>query len=198
MTTLNLLQINANNSTLSHDLAKVYACKYNCSLTLVSEPNNRICSNKFHIYTNPEVNTAIIKSNRSTDVLKHYNGQCFTCIATDKYVIYCCYISPNTTIQYYEDCLNSFCSHINSIKTILTRDFNAKTPVWGGQMRDARGELLLEFAQSLNLNILNNGKTFTLTRPNGCSYVDITMISGSKMNNHIEWSVLEDEPSFSG
>lgn len=63
--------------------------------------------------------------------------------------------------------------------------------------RNRRGELLLDLAQSLNLNILNDGKYPTLIRHNGSSYIDVTMVNEEAAKRKPVWKVLTNEPSSS-
>ena len=78
-------------------------------------------------------------------------------------------------------------------KVVITGDFNAKHPYWGGNKTDEKRTIMLDWTYALNLNILNDGKKPTLIRHNGISYVDLTLVCNKTMAEHPEWLELGEE-----
>jgi hypothetical protein len=64
---------------------------------------------------------------------------------------------------------------------------------WEGTTTDARGKALLEWAHALELISLNDGKTPTLIRSNGVSFIDLTFVSPSLVPRIKKWQVMEEE-----
>ncbi|KAH7939471.1 hypothetical protein HPB52_012777 [Rhipicephalus sanguineus] len=64
---------------------------------------------------------------------------------------------------------------------ILTGDFNAHHPAWGGRKTSVRGRRLFDIAHRNNLAILNDGQP-TFFKNDRCSALDVTMISAHLMS----------------
>ncbi|XP_015377064.1 PREDICTED: uncharacterized protein LOC107171339 [Diuraphis noxia] len=107
--------------------------------------------------------------------------------------IYSCYISPNCTFNEFDVFLYRLFGSVRGAtsEVIVAGDFNAHSPAWGSHKTDPRGDALLEFAESLNLVLLNDGKVPTFPRAN--SFLDLTLVTKGIMRKIGSWGVLEDE-----
>ncbi|GBL74323.1 hypothetical protein AVEN_235307-1 [Araneus ventricosus] len=91
----------------------------------------------------------------------------------------------NVTLQQIETCLS-----IPHDGVILVRDFNAKSPIWGGTQEDDRGKSLADFAFSKGLAILNEENsppTFDGSR--GKSWIDVSLCDAPLIENIFKWQV---------
>lgn len=122
----------------------------------------------------------------------------FTWINVGDLRIYVCYVSPNIPIIEYDNWLGTLESSIRAARcdVFVAGDFNAKHKQWCSRVNDARGELLLDLAQSLGSVMCNQGNRPTWQRGNSQSHIDITMVSASVIERIANWHVLEEE-SFS-
>ena len=197
-----LLQLNANCSKAAHDVAYATVKRDSYDFMIVSEPNISMCSRKSNIYMNREKTTAIIKTSLNQQVTNIQMGNCYVCVETREYVMFSVYISPNSSFETFLENLKELQNAVMVTKKldkklIVAGDFNAKHMYWGGKVTDRRGETVLEWTFALDLNILNDGKEPTLIRPNGISYVDLTIVDNNIMDKNPRWCVLKNELSLS-
>ncbi|GFT22816.1 reverse transcriptase domain-containing protein [Nephila pilipes] len=78
--------------------------------------------------------------------------------------------------------------------SLLTGDFNARSPIWGYDFTDTRGDSLIDFALHHNLNFLNIpelGPIFVAY--SGKGNPDISLISNSIIYLVDRWEVLDLE-----
>lgn len=74
---------------------------------------------------------------------------------------------------------------------IVAGDFNAKNPVWGGSVSEARGNALMDLVGRHRLEIANNSDDLaTFSSANGQSWIDVTL---GRNVNIAEWKVDDDE-----
>ena len=77
-------------------------------------------------------------------------------------------------------------------KVLITGDFNAKSPEWGGPVEDDRGTKMSQWLATLGHVVLNNGRVPTFRRGTCSSY--LTIISECVIKHGVTWKVLEVEP----
>ncbi|KAH7938892.1 hypothetical protein HPB52_002131 [Rhipicephalus sanguineus] len=77
---------------------------------------------------------------------------------------------------------------------ILTGDFNAHHPAWGGRRTSVRGRRLFDIAHRNNLAILNDGQP-TFYKNDRCSASDVTMISAHLMSTATWFADIESHGS---
>lgn len=82
------------------------------------------------------------------------------------------------------------------VRVIMGLDCNAHHTVWGSKDTNARGESLLDFLATTNLQLLNRGDTPTFAVTDKDSVIDITVCSPSIEDDITRWKVLL-EPSLS-
>lgn len=86
------------------------------------------------------------------------------------------YISPNIIIQESEtilDALADALNRLNYLRVLLCGDLNAHSFAWGSRRNSPRGFLVLEWAASMDLIIINRGTQPTCVQQQGSSVVDI-------------------------
>src|SRR5213080_3938511 len=76
---------------------------------------------------------------------------------------------------------------------LIMGDFNAHSPVWGGDKLDTRGRVIEEFIANNNLCLLNN-KCSTYIHPasGSCTAIDLT-ICDARLFLDFNWKVYEDQ-----
>lgn len=99
------------------------------------------------------------------------------------------YIPPSTI--FVENEWSSFISQIRPPYMILG-DFNAHSPSWGSELTNRSGRNLLDFIDTYNLCILNDGSPTRFTPPQQRkSAVDLSLCSSS-MISKCSWDILKD------
>lgn len=128
-------------------------------LVLVSEPNKSRCKDS-RWFTDARKDAAIYTMGVSSGVSDYGYGNGYVWIKTVSYKIYSCYVSPNIDLQAYERIIEEISTDVLSnrrdTKIVLTGNFNAKSPVWGGQVaEDRRGEIMTTFLMATELIVVN-------------------------------------------
>jgi hypothetical protein len=191
------MQINVGRSISAHDMAMIVAHKYNIDLIAISEPNKNKCKGR-HCYTNGTKDVMIQNFSKKYDLINYKSiGTGAVRIELTDIIVYNVYLSPNTcSLPEFENQLYSIQADMIQMpknkRLILTGDFNAKHPTWGGTLTNRKGACLLEWVTSLDLNILNDGRKPTCVRHNGSSYIDVTFVN-EKAFPQSTWERLEHE-----
>jgi len=71
-------------------------------------------------------------------------------------------------------------------RVLVAGDFNAKSAIWGCPAGDRRGEVLLDWAGSLGLTLLNEGNLATCVRPQRRSIDDVGLPCGPAHGGWLE------------
>ncbi|KAM8719035.1 hypothetical protein ACLKA7_011698 [Drosophila subpalustris] len=108
-----------------------------------------------------------------------------------------CYMAYDQEGPFPEDITQSLISdcELNRIGLIVGFDANAHHTQWGSSNINARGELLLDYLLSTNLEIINRGNDPTFIIKDRKEVIDMTLVS-HPLSNFTEWKV-SDEHSFS-
>lgn len=184
------LQINTNRCREAQDLALHTMTEKGADVLCVSEPN-RIPSQPGWVGSTDS--KCALYLHQDTEVMRTGAGAGFAWAELRSLRIYSCYITPNCQIEDFLDFLNLLEYSIRSAsgEVIISGDFNAHAQVWGSSGTNRRGEALLEMAESLNLLVMNDGKTPTF--PRGNSFLDLTMATPGVSKKFGKWVVLEQE-----
>ena len=77
--------------------------------------------------------------------------------------VYSCYFSPNDPFEIFETQILLLEESLREVRgrSIITGDFNSKSPEWGEARLDRRGILVGEMAARNDLILLNRGRDFT-------------------------------------
>ncbi|GBN11689.1 Putative protein in type-1 retrotransposable element R1DM [Araneus ventricosus] len=90
-----------------------------------------------------------------------------------------------TTLSELDNCLT-----LPHDRIIICGDFNAKSPVWGGQEEDERGRQLLEFILARSLVVLNDdGSLPIFDGHQGNSWIDVSICDPLLFDNVSKWKV---------
>lgn len=160
----------------------------------ISEPNIRLLSNKQKCLLDKHGDSALyFRKGVPQNVYNPHRG--IVAASWRGVTIISCYISPNCdhiTFMEYLDKLEETIGRYGQ-RTIVTGDFNAHSPAWGGKAESKRGKALSELFAQTNLIILNQGNTPTFEVGPRSSFVDLTVASESLARRSISWQVLTDE-----
>lgn len=105
------------------------------------------------------------------------------------------YLTPNCSVGEFERKIALLEDGLRDLPgdLILAGDLNARAIEWGMTETNRRGQLLLEMAARLNLEVANTGSTTTYRRPGfGDSIPDVTMTSDRILSRIKRWRVIED------
>ncbi|KYB29499.1 hypothetical protein TcasGA2_TC032967 [Tribolium castaneum] len=162
---------------------------------LMSEPNEgRVRSNGW--WTDDANDVAIAVMNKKIKVYARGKGLGFVWIDTGECIIYSCYISPNVETVIAERALRNLVGSIGSHggkPCVVTGDFNAKSPEWGGETQDERGRLLSEWLATLNCVVYNDGIKPTFLKGRYQSWIDVTFSTENAARWVRNWTVEEEE-----
>lgn len=162
-------------------------------MLVVSEPNkNAIRDRKDWVYDN-ELNSAIKVLRPSIFIVEQGNGSSFSYISTRNVTIYSCYSSGNEEMSNLENMLHEVQARIKMRreKAIITGDFHAKSPQWGMNFTDLRGQVVVDWMATCSLNVANKGKKPTFSSGSYGSILDLTITTEDV---YIEqWEVSDTE-----
>jgi hypothetical protein len=88
-----------------------------------------------------------------------------------------------------------YCEKEN-LRLIVGCDSNAHHTAWGSTNCNGRGESLLEFLSSSNLEILNQGNGHTFCNVSRLVVIDTTLLSYGLLESNVRWE-MSREPSLS-
>jgi hypothetical protein len=100
-------------------------------------------------------------------VIKYRTGNCFRGVKGCAFLLCSVYISPNCQYTLFVDYLYELQSDLKKTKinkkgNVISGDFNAENTLWEGMVTDLRGTVMLEWAYSMELTVINDGKKPTL------------------------------------
>lgn len=117
-----------------------------------------------------------------------------TVITENKLTIINVYASSLEDLEPILEKLQALYNNLSSNELLIAGDFNARSPVWGDQTEDCRGEKLLEFCSANNLFISNNENSIpTFQATQGHSWVDLTIVQFKEDSKLNDWKVRKDE-----
>lgn len=187
------LQTNLGRGRVAHNLAYALALEIDADLIIISEPNIRISDGAEFIRDKNKV-VAVQIINKNIGIEGHTIGKGYISLKFKTFHLYCCYISPNITVEMFENSLDIIMNDARSCgkDTIIAGDLNSKSPLWGAPMSDRRGSYLADWASELNLIFLNTGDP-TFERGNTRSHIDVTCASPGIASKILGWQVLSGE-----
>lgn len=193
-----ILQINLGRRRRATDLLYKFAQEQRTDIIIVSEPNLLACS------------TVDWQKDRKNDVaikilhnhIKIYDkgsGDGYAWIEMADLVIIGCYISPNVSLETYDNYLyNLQCLYRAQTKNVIfCGDFNARSFSWNDKIENRRGTLLTEFISENELTICNTGNTPTWRRGASSSVLDLTFCSAEIAPRISNWTVADEMESLS-
>lgn len=190
-----ILQTNLNRSRAAHDMAHLIAEREGIDIILVGEPNRTLMKNP-RWTTDKNIDVAVYFRNKDVEVIGLDKREGFIRIQFRKYNIYCCYCSPNISLDEFKRYIDILMNTVrqNSGDAIILGDLNMKSPRWGSPTTDARAEYFIEWMGTLDLLTHNCGNKPTFVRGTSTSYIDVTFSTQGIARNITNWKVLDDEP----
>lgn len=198
-TMIKFLQVNLHTVPEAVDYLERNGDTWNIDVFLVSEPNRKKMEGRGWLCDDGGM--AALKL-RDTALVPTASGRGhgFVWISWRKLLIVSCYVSPATTPKEYEEFLSGIedvVRRTNMPRTIVGGDFNAHAEAWGCPMTTKKGEMVLEWAASLGLELQNDGQENTFQAGNRASKVDLTFEKTNTDRHMTGWRVMEEEATLS-
>lgn len=192
---MKILQINCNRSYPAHDLALATAREMGVGIVVLCEPNRKAIENRNDWTYDDGMDTAIKVTDPRIVIRGQGKGNGFSYIITASFTIYGCYASPNKQVEELEETLEQIETIMRSRneESLIVGDFNAKSPQWGMNMTDKRGQILTEWISQHDLYVKNVGKMPTFQRREYGSILDLTLASEKISKKIANWEVSEKE-----
>lgn len=162
---------------------------------IVSEPNITAIRERKDWVFDEHHRSAIKLINMDVNITSQGQGKGYAYIKTEKFTLFSCYSSGNDDIQDLEETLQEIELYLRMHRdeAIVAGDFNAKSPQWGMNTTDRRGQLMTDWMASNDLVLINQGSKPTFTHQNYGSILDLT-IATPNVSRHIKnWDVLDVE-----
>lgn len=191
---IKVLQTNMNRSKTADDLLTHLKCEGKADLVIINE---QYTNKSIPTWYSDTLNTAAIwiTNPKIGPVIEHGSADGFVWVYIKDVTYVSCYLTPNEGIQAFQQKLDLLEDMVRrkKRKIMVAGDFNAKAVEWGMPKTDTRGKRIMEMAASLQLLVLNTGRTTTFRRP-GCkeSILDITFASECLSSCIKNWKVLEN------
>lgn len=192
---IKFLQINTFRRRPCHDVALATAKELGAGMILMSEPNRNAVRNRKDWICDEDLDTAIKVMDNKITIKRCGQGHSFTYIATPGLTVYNCYSSGNKDLEDLEEILYEIgrLIRLNKEKAIVVGDFNAKSPQWGLQATDRRGQVITEWIAENDLVVINKGNKPTFQRREYSSVLDLTLATADVMNRVTNWEVSDLE-----
>lgn len=193
---IRILQINVGTRGAAQDLMVQTGRSTNTDIIVVSEQNRNGCEEEGWFSDKGSKSAIyILNSDLAIDIIGPPEDIGFRWIQTHGIRFYCCYFSPNKTIQEFQDYMDKLGASIAQarVPVVVAGDFNSHARAWGSPADDARGDALLDLAASLDMVVSNQGTAPTFTRGASATHIDLTLVSSSIASRIENWKVLEEE-----
>ncbi|XP_046481057.1 uncharacterized protein [Neodiprion pinetum] len=191
-----ILQVNLNRSRAAQDLLTQTAAAHGAGILIVSEPSSAGKQGSWLVDRKGDAAIAATNNLPGTLTLEG-RGEGFVWARTSGLTIFSCYFSPNVAPVDFEAQLDELESCVRAAggKTLVSGDFNAKSPSWGSARLNERGQAVAEFLARLDLTPINVGGAPTWQRDStgSASVIDVTLASPSAVPEVTDWRVLDDE-----
>ena len=107
--------------------------------------------------------------------------------------VYSYYFSPNDLFEVFEIQILILKESLNEAieRTLMTGDFNSKSPVWGKACLNRKGILIGDMVARNDLNVLNKDREMTFSRGTGVSITDYTIAARRLALRIYDWCVFE-------
>lgn len=194
-----IVQINLNHCWGAHDILQQFMKEEKVDIAMVTEPvhipdRNWICSkNKgaaIHWSTNVKL--------RIKEIFK---GEEFVATEVKDMVLISCYISPKASVKEFVEVLRRIDSNVKMLdfgkQVIMCGDFNAYSTLWGSKLTNGKGDRLVRWMDVNNFIVVNKGDLPTCIRPQGVSYIDLTLATPIAAKKVRDWKVEAGKLSLS-
>lgn len=191
---IKFLQINLNHCRAAQDLMLQTIRSRNIGICIIAEPHaipNNPCW-----AASQDGKAAILWNENGVPHagILHRRDEHSVTVRWPSFSVTACYISPNAESEEFDTLIDELDDITNSRDTeyIIGGDFNSKAHIWGSNTTNDRGEILLRWSASKNINLLNTGSSPTCVRPQGTSIVDLTWAEAILSSKIREWRVLDE------
>lgn len=189
---LSILQINIGKSRAAFDLLMETCRERTVDIITFSEQCRKPESTTW--YQDRSERAGISVCNPNIAITAHaMSDHGFVWIETQTIRIYSCYFSPNDSLADFGADLNALEHSIRSTKkgSIITGDFNSKSPAWGESRLDKRGKMVSELIAANNFLLLNKGNEPTFRRGASSSIIDLSIATSDIAGKVTKWGVLD-------
>ena len=186
-----ILQVNVGKSWAAQDLAAATARAKKVEVLAITEPTLQP-RDGWHMDTRGDSTIKVLVGSATASG----KGDGFVWVEVAGVIVYSCYFSPNRPTEEYEEFLSNITRSLRTLRrkpTIITGDFNAKSPEWGSPWADTRGDITAEWAAALDLSIVNRGTTPTFRRGESKSIIDLTWANNDAAKLIDAWHVVNEE-----
>mgnify|MGYP000164383016 FL=1 len=191
---IKILHTNLGRGRAAHDIAYATAKHKEVDILIVCEPNKTLTKQSEWV-KDDRMDAAVLFVNKKIIVSGVIRRKGYLLINLGEWDLYCCYISPNISMEEYTDKVKEIAECVSDQKreALIAGDINAKSPMWESPIIDAKGELWNEWIAALNLVPHNTGGKPTFVRGHTESYIDVTISTQRLAKQIIHWQVLEEE-----
>lgn len=190
---INFLQVNLGRARAGHDMMMATALTKEIDILLTTEPNKKIVNTSGWL-KDQNSDAAIYIRNKAVKMRGFKSAVGWIRLDLENFSIYSCYLSPNIAIRNFEEALDEIMNDVRIIgrESVITGDFNSKSPVWGSPSTDTRGDKVVEWLATMDLTTLNDGNP-TFVRGASHSHIDITLATNKIARKIKGWEVMEEE-----
>ncbi|XP_018361299.1 PREDICTED: uncharacterized protein LOC108760024, partial [Trachymyrmex cornetzi] len=197
-----LAQINVNRSRPSQDMVARVSSELGVGLVAISEPNRIPDDGRWLSSTDNPPSAAITWqwSQARIPCSPLWRGKRFAAVDWGDTVVVSCYFPPSLDEEEFLRDLSELERKLTGAlgrPIVIAGDFNARALAWDGGGRNRRGDLLLNWLATLDLQVINEGAEPTCVHPRGTSRVDLTIASPSAARKISEWRVASEVESLS-
>lgn len=186
---MRVIQLNLNHCEAAQDLLTQSIREKRVDLAMISEPFRIPQNGKWISDRSRKATIWSCGSCAFQDTAIQFNG--FVRAKIKGVNFYSCYAPPSWTHIEFQDMLDELLEDArNRTPVAIAGDFNAWAKEWGSRTTNARGRSLLETLASLDLVLLNDGKTYTFGRAGAFSIIDLTFVSPT-LSLNTKWRVSE-------
>ncbi|XP_060881068.1 uncharacterized protein LOC132952696 [Metopolophium dirhodum] len=197
---LSFIQSNLNHCCAAQDLISQYMVEEKIDIALLSDPYIVAIDSNVWLKGTGQCRAAIYVASNGVTIGNVLRATEFVSARLNGVQVYCCYASPNQTLQEFGDMLYQLGDSIRATQrdapVLITWDFNARSAAWGDWVNNKRGDELGSLFESLNLVILNECSTPTFARGAG-SIVDVSAATESLACRARNWRVLDSVFNYS-
>lgn len=191
---IRIIQTNLNHCKAAQDLLAQTEIEKSIGISIIAEPYNVPDGNSWMSSLDGRAAIHITNNMLIFGVTKR-RGRFSVSYLWKKLIIISAYISPNESIETYEEFLDELDTYIQDATedVLICEDFNSKAILWGCKYNCPRGDHLLYWISSRDMIRCNVGNKPTCIRHQGTSIIDLTWCNSTLKPCIENWSVLEEE-----
>lgn len=189
-----VLQTNLGRARAAHDIMWAAAVAQDIDIVFVSEPNRRITSRDNWIVDESGVVAALVRG-RGVKIERTEVGRGYVHVDCGGIHFYATYISPNVGLDVFTAAVDrvfgAAAGHAG--RSLILGDLNAKSPLWGSTVEDARGRYVGGWMAQLGLRAANSAEP-TFVRGASKSSIDVTLFPERMPRGVTAWKICNENP----